>query len=60
MGRAEIPTFFYEVSGERKTEDQHYPKHVRFASIRLGDAEHFATLVYKSEGLVCEIHEITR
>ena len=60
MSRAEIPPHFYEVSGERKTEERTYPKQVRFASLRLADAEHFATLVYKSEGLVCEIHEITR
>jgi hypothetical protein len=58
--RTEIPPFFYEVSGERKTEERTFPKSVRFSSIYLAEAERFATDVYKREGLVCEIHEITR
>lgn len=56
---------YFRVSGERKTLTEEgavvvLPSHTRFESMELGDAERFATLVYKAEGLVCEIHEHSR
>ena len=33
---------------------------IRFECLRLQDAEGFATDVYKREGIVCEIHEVSR
>lgn len=57
----------YSVSGERvmfdddaKPTDQTLPSRIRFESLEVVDAENFATVVYKREGIVCEIHEVTR
>lgn len=62
---------YFRVSGERRmlnVDPSHgevgveivLPAHTRFESIELGDSERFATSVYKAEGIVCEIHEISR
>ena len=57
---------YYSVSGERQIRDETgkvlavAKKSVRFESIALSDAEHFAGGVYRSEGIICEIHEVQR
>ena len=57
---------YFRVSGERRTLSEDgttvvvLPPHTRFESMELGDAERHATGIFKSEGIVCEIHEHTR
>lgn len=63
---------YFSVSGERRASEvspetgelryleEVLPVRTRFETISLQDAERFATSVYKTEGVVCEIHEHAR
>ena len=57
-------TVYYEVSGDRIVKDdekktsRRFPAKVRLATLMLGEAQGFATDVYKREGIVLEIHEL--
>lgn len=46
------------VSGETVTVTQHTV--LRFESLAQSDAEHFATRVYREEGIICTIDEVSR
>lgn len=61
---------YYTVTGERvlfredergkRIETARIPSAVRFSTVRLGDAQHFATDVFRRERVTCEIHEHDR
>jgi hypothetical protein len=53
---------YFSVSGGTKVveaEVRILPPRVRFESLSLKSAEEFATLVYRNENIVLEIHEVT-
>ena len=63
---------YFRVSGERRASsvneegdlvydgDVVLPSRTRFETLSLSEAEKFATTVYRAEGIVCEIHEMSR